>query len=1135
MTIDPFLITFASSLPGRLGTAQPRQATRSMFVIHAFCLNMLPLIILCLFGQCSITRAQTASAGPATSSSRIVEASQATVLTTESPIERELKGGEAHSFRVNLTPGQFLQVIVEQKGIDVVVTLFGPDGKQITRMDSPNDNQGPEPIVVVAEHSGDYGLEVRSRNSKASTGRYEIRIVAQRAATPKDNEHVAAERSFAEGQRLRSQRTAPARREAIESFEAALPYFESTGERHRQALTLFAIAFAHAESSEFREALKQLSRILPLARSLDNPSLEGDTLNFMGGAYDLLGEVDRALDYYSQGLDLFRKTGNRSSEAYALNNLGKIYYDLADWQKAMDYFNQALPLARAFGDQRREAVLLHNLGSILNSTGEPERALPLFQQSLLLRRAVGDKAGEAGELNAIGTAERLMGRLQESLDYYNQALTLRRAVGDRRLEASTLDDMGTAYAALGQTEKALEAHQQALQLQRAVENPRGQAVSLGNIAYVYARQRQLPTAIESYAQALSIFRTLNDSNNGAAMLQGIARAERDRGNLTEARSRLEEALRMFEEVRARAGGQQVRASYFASKLDAYKLYIDLLMQEHRLKPTEGHDAEALAASERARARSLIELLNEAHVDIRQGVDAGLIERERTLAQLLNAKAQRQIQLLGQKSSQVQLAELIKEIRTLEDEYQQVQSAIRKASPAYAALTQPQPLSLKEIQEQLDPNTVLLEYSLGEGRSYVWAITQTALSSYELPKREQLEKAARQFYELLTTRSLFKPGEGAAQRQERIAEADAQLVEAGKELSQMVLGPVAAGLGNKRLVVVSDGALQYVPFAALSVVSGQLSVINGPTTRGEQRTTDKGQRTTAAYKPLIIDHEIISLPSASALAVQRKSLAGRKPAANAVAVIADPVFSIADQRFRAHARASAARSEQADSAANSAADSTNATRIIEHLADDSDGNAASKLVIRRLRFTRQEAEQILAVAPRRSNLKALDFKASRATATSADLGQYRYVHFATHGYLDSERPDLSAMVLSLVDEQGKPQDGFLRAHEIYNLNLPAELVVLSACQTGLGKEIKGEGLVGLTRGFMYAGARRVVVSLWNVNDKATAELMQRFYRGMLNENQTPAASLRKAQAEMSKIKQWQSPYYWAAFQLQGEWK
>jgi CHAT domain-containing protein len=189
----------------------------------------------------------------------------------------------------------------------------------------------------------------------------------------------------------------------------------------------------------------------------------------------------------------------------------------------------------------------------------------------------------------------------------------------------------------------------------------------------------------------------------------------------------------------------------------------------------------------------------------------------------------------------------------------------------------------------------------------------------------------------------------------------------------------------------------------------------------------------------------------------------------------------------------------------------------------------------LPFTRREAERIAAFALRGELKQSLDFAANRAAATSDELSQYRFVHFATHGILDAERPELSALVLSLLDERGQPQDGFLRAHEIYNLNLPAELVVLSACETGLGKQVKGEGLVGLTRGFMYAGAPRVVVSLWNVNDRATSELMAKFYQKMLRGGQRPAAALRAAQVEMWRSSPWPSPYYWAAFVLQGEWK
>ncbi|HKR59643.1 MAG TPA: CHAT domain-containing tetratricopeptide repeat protein, partial [Pyrinomonadaceae bacterium] len=755
---------------------------------------------------------------------------------------------------------------------------------------------------------------------------------------------------------------------------------------------------------------------------------------------------------------------------------------------------------RLIADQRREAIALYNLGLLYYRLGNLDSSLSYAEQSLQLRRTVGDKEGEANTLGIIGMVYFARGESQRALDYYERALPLRRAVGNPRGEAAMLDFMGVAYATLNQPQKALEYHQEALQLGRKVGDRRYEALTLLNLGHVYSLLADPAKSLESYNQALAILRTVEDANSAAKALVGIAVENSKQGNALVARKSIEEALSLIEAVRAGASDQQLRASYFASQQDAYKLYIDLLMQEHRLKPTEGHDAEALQVSERARARSLVELLNEAHVDIRRGVDPALIERERNLIQLLNAKARRQIQLLGQKSSQEQLAALNKEIRAIEDEYGQVQASIRSASPSYAALTQPQPLNLKELQQQLDPNTLLLEYALGEPRSYLWVVSNSQLHSYELPGQEQLQTRAREVYQLLTTRSVSGVAETPSAKQSRIAQADSKLLAASSELSQLLLGPVAEEVQGKRLVIVADGALQFVPFAALPSPSKEAGAVS-------------------SYKPLILDHEVISLPSASALAVQRKNLSGRTPAEHAVAVIADPVFSISDDRFRSRIQSNGPRPDASEEAN---------TRLLEHLAED------GKLKIRRLPFTRQEAEQILAVAPRTGNLKAIDFKANRTVATGAELSKYRYVHFATHGYLDSERPDLSAIVLSLVDQKGQPQDGFLRAHEIYNLNLPAELVVLSACQTGLGKEIKGEGLVGLTRGFMYAGARRVVVSLWNVNDKATADLMQRFYRGMLREGQTPSAALRKAQAEMSQQKQWQSPYYWAAFVLQGEW-
>jgi CHAT domain-containing protein/Tfp pilus assembly protein PilF len=1041
-----------------------------------------------------------------------------TTLLPGATLERELKGGEVHNFRVPLVRGQFLHVLVRQLGIDVVVTTFGSDGKPLFSVDSPNGSWGTEPVVLIAETSGDYRLELRTANEKAPAGHYDIRISALREATLADRNHVEAQRTFEEADRLRQQAKADSKRNAIEKYKQALSLFQTAGERAGQALTLYALGFAYAELGEFRSTLQYTGQALPIFRALRDDSMEGFTLNLMGSANDFLGELPKALEHLNQALMLSQKHGDHSSEASILNNIGRLYYQNADWQKALENYSQALALFRLLRSGNREATALQNLGVTYYSLGEQEKALDYFQQALVLGRAIGDKRREALAISEIGYIWNSSGEPQKAIDYYNQALALSQAAGDRNGQATTLDFMGIAYSALGETEKALNYHQQALELKRAASNPREEANTLGNIGHVYNQRGQPQKALEYYSQALALLRALEDRNRVAVMLQGIALSERQLGNLSEARQRIEEALSLVEAVRAGTGNQQFRASYFASKQDAYALDIDILMRQHRQKPLAGHDAEALQASERGRARSLTEMLNEAHVDLRAGVGGDLVKRERELSQSLNAKAQRQIQLTAQKGNQQEIETLNKEISALEDEYQQVQVAIRRASPAYAALTQPLPLGLKEIQAQLDQGTMLLEYSLGEERSYVWAVTQNSLKTYELPKRERIEKAARLVYDLLTARSQSKAGENGQTKQERIAEKDSQLLNATKELSQLVLEPIGSELGTERLVIVADGALQYVPFAALSVVSSQSPVV-ARTGKNKQRTTDNGPMT--IDRPLIVDHEIVSLPSASALATQRQGLRNRKPAPNAVAVIADPVFSGADERLAVQAKTTAPKQSQEDGSAN--------TRLIEHLADD------SGLIIRRLKFTRQEADRILAEAPRAKNFRAIDFKANRATATGGELSRYRYVHFATHGYIDSERPDLSAIVLSLVDEDGKPQDGFLRAHEIYNLNLPAELVVLSACETGLGKEIKGEGLIGLTRGFMYAGARRVVVSLWSVNDKATAELMARFYRGMLRENKTPAAALRSAQIEMSRQRRWQSPYYWSAFVLQGEWK
>jgi CHAT domain-containing protein len=288
---------------------------------------------------------------------------------------------------------------------------------------------------------------------------------------------------------------------------------------------------------------------------------------------------------------------------------------------------------------------------------------------------------------------------------------------------------------------------------------------------------------------------------------------------------------------------------------------------------------------------------------------------------------------------------------------------------------------------------------------------------------------------------------------------------------------------------------------------------------------------------VVDHEIVNLPSASVLAVLREQQQGRIPPAKSVAVFADPVFTLEDPRVGGvrqlpHSRGGSAV-EDGGAEASATVSVTGADALVRSAGDlglaDQHG-----LHLPRLPYSRVEAERILAAVPARQSWRALGFQASRSAAVSNELSDYRIVHFATHGLLDSRHPEFSGLVLSLVDTHGRAENGFLGLEDIYNLKLRADLVVLSACETGLGKEVAGEGLVGLSRGFMYAGASRVVASLWQVSDEATALLMERFYRGM-RDGMRPAAALKMAQVEMSKQPRWRDPYYWAAFQIQGEWK
>ena len=953
-------------------------------------------------------------------------------------------------------------------------------------------------------------------------------------------------------------------RKARESYSQALLLARAVGERGSEARSLAGLGYVYQRSGEKQKALDSFNEALPIARSVSDRVSEADALTGLGLTYANSGEAQKGLDYLLQSLPLFHAAGDRGSEAVTLNTLALAYAGLGDKQKTLESFTQALPLARATGDSSSEARALIGMGAINVTLGEGQKGIDLLRQALLIARNTSDRQNEADALWSLGYGYGRNGETQKAIESFTQSLPLLRAVGDRQGEALALALLGFVYLnegalnvgawlkaqdsftqsltiaraignpmieaqalnglsvfSLGQPQQALDHLTQSLSLSRRVGNRAGEADTLNAFGATYFLSNEPQKALDSFTQALHLYRAFNDRQGEATALASLALVERTEDKLTEARAHIEAAIAIFETLRTKIINQEGRTSYFASAQDYYKFYIDLLMALHEESPSEGHDGEALRASELSRARALLDTLVEAKADIRAGVDPELVKHERSLQLPLNDRAQAQMKLLSGPHTEEQANTLAKEIEELTTTYERVKTEIRQTSPRYAALTQPPPLTLKEIQAQmLDESTLLLEYSLGSANSflwhegdhsYVWAVTSNSIKSYEIAGRSEIEAASRRVYDLLNARNKRINGETPAQRETRISQSDSEIPVAATALSQMVLAPVAAQLGKKRLVIVADGMLQYIPFAMLPAPNANIN--------------------SAAPQPLIVEHEIVSLPSASTLSVIRREVEGRKAAPKTIVALADPVFTKNDERVKRGLNRGTGNIK--DAPAGAKAETGRELELVEGAEDT--GLASGDLGIPRLPGSRQEAKEIVALVPAAERKLALDFEASRSVATSTELSQYRYVHFSTHGFLNSVHPELSGIVFSLVNERGEAQDGFLRAHEVFNLKLPAELVVLSACQTGIGKEVKGEGLVSLTRGFMYAGAPRVVVSLWSVSEMGTTELMVRFYREMLKKGLRPAAALRAAQISLMKESRWSSPFYWAPFILQGEWR
>lgn len=1063
-------------------------------------------------------------------------AQEAQRLEPGGPIQRELAGGGAHHYVIRLTAGRYARLVVTQLGIDVVLTLNRTDGRDTLSVDYAAGTRGQEEVSLAAEQESEYQLKISPKDKSAAPGQYQVAIVEERAGVAADGDRIAAERDFAAGESLRRKRTPAALEEAVVKYEAARQSWRKVGDDRGEARALLGRGKAYFYLDRFADSVESYEAALHLFESLPVPSRFDVAVTHLGIGISQLALADHqaALRQFQSALQIFRDENDRKSEGAALYQIGRVYYFGGDPTQSLGYYNQSLEIRHALNDRVGEAYTLVGLGRVYaNRFEDDEQASSFYEQALALLKDLQENSLAAQVLGDVGRLYFSQGDHGRALENYNKGLALV-ADGDKLVRAELLTYVGMVYTAQGRQQEAIDKYYKvALVLQQEGNDRVGEGSTLKNMGVAYSSIGSYEKALENYRRALDIWSDVLYPTAEADTRFEIARVQSRIGStasLRDAGEQLDLALPILETLRTKISNQTLRASFFFSIQKYYELHIDVLMRLYAQTKDKRYEARALGYSERARARALLDTLIEADAKIREGVTAPeLLRQEEGLQRTLSALAQSA--MLPNRHTQAQAEAQAQRIKSLLKQHGELEARIREKSPRYASLVYPGPVTLEEIQTKiLDDDQMLLEYALGEERSYLWAVTPTSFNSYVLPGRAVIEAAAERVRTLLTARNQMVKGETSLRSMERVRRADAEYYPAAAALAQTLLGKVEALPKAARLLIVGDGELQYLPFAALPL----------PAKATDAPAAGRAGARASKSLPLLLSHEVETQPSVSLLAELRRHEpeAKRHTPQKLIAVIADPVFNEDDERFDDTGAPPARRSGEEAARTPTPPGRTasgprlNRSRVTLNSAGliDARGNIA------RLPFTRREADAILALVPSGTGTKIVDFGAKMELVTGGELAQYRIIHFATHGLLDKEHPELSGILLSLFDEQRRPREGFLQMHEVYKLRLPVEMVVLSACETGIGKMVRGEGLAAMSRGFMYAGAKRVVASLWEVNDSSTAELMTHFYRNLLaGRGQRPAAALRAAQIEIWRKDSESSPYFWAAFIIQGDSK
>lgn len=840
------------------------------------------------------------------------------------------------------------------------------------------------------------------------------------------------------------------------------------------------------KKGRFADLTTRANEAFALSQALGDKDRMAQSLGYVGSADFYLGRLQEALVHHQQAAALANDAGNRRFYGASLQNVGATLTAMGRYEEALFYLTKTLEIGKQLNAGVGLWFPLRNIGDLYLHLGELDKAEAVLLQALSLARQFKNRLLEEATLTILISVPAGRKQYQAALEYAKQAAVIDAELKHPGARYELLTDTGFVYQELGDYQKAIDLYQQAMELARSSGTTLAEAVITGNIGVCQNAMGHRSEALATLVKAREIIDKMGEEAypvEEAVIDWRIALVREALGQDEEAIKVFYDSLNKIERVRSGAvRTESAKAAIGASNWRLFFDAIELLLKLNR-------SSDAFAVAERYRARAFLDFLAQERVDLRQELTAAQRKQEDTLSEHLSAI---QKELLKQGLTPERRLQLGNDLTAAENELESFHLGLRHENPRYASVQNADLLSADRVQKDLlTPDSVLIEFMLGDKRSYAWIISPKTVKVAVLPPRKEIEDQVTEYRRLLTV----KVSELTVKRDL------AAYQSASRKLYESVIGPFEKWIsGSRKLLIVPDGVLAYLPFETLA-------------TSHDAASTGK-KKAEAPHTSLLVERFKISyIASASALAAinSRK----QQPAVSRKALVAfgDPLYNDIPTTQVAAVAGEKSRKRSGTFSVTS----IYAERGFEFT---------------QLPSTRYEVMGIGNLFRPNQSKIYLGSDASEEAVKAAKLDQYRYLHFATHALIDDRLPGRSGIVLSLSDDS--KEDGILQMNEIMQLRLHADLVTLSACSTGLGKIFEGEGVVGLTRTFLYAGADSVVVSLWNVNDNATAELMKTFYTN-LNRRFSKEEALRQAKLKMLKGRQleWKHPYFWAPFILVGK--